>query len=556
MTELTLAQIIQIARRWWWVLLLGPILGALIGVALASQSQPVYQADAKLLLDRPTTLETTPESSANAYNNILAAERLTQTFGQLVETRVVLNEALARIGDQAGDLTVEDLQSALTVTIVPDTQIIQIEFTGTDPEQAASVVNAVSEVFIEQAAETRPDVSNDNTDALQQSIDDIVEDMAMIQDDIAALEASANANTATVQAQLRDLRTLLGENQSRHAELVEIQQRMAISAAETGVLVKVVDPAVASDVPISSNPAFTVFLGILGGIVIAGGIVFILGYLDNTVKEPSAIQRVTGRSTLGLIPVIDKPERFEALTNLGAQSAEAYRTLRTNLQFATHGNVVRSLVVTSARRGDGSTTTAAYLAMVLAQGGQRVVLVDSDLREPSLHRLVGLPNRSGLTDLLLGDSHEHIDGYLRQTDINELLVLTSGPLPPNPADLLNSKRMEDLVRHLELRADVVIFDCPSMQYADALILTGMVSGSLFVVAASKTRSNELTEAVSALEQTGKPIFGTVLNRVRPAKGTRKSPAHLAPLRDEDPVNPATVGPAPGKRRGIASFLSR
>ena len=554
MTELTLAQIIQIARRWWWILLLGLCAGVVVGAALASRTEPVYQADAKLLLDRPT-LETTPESSANAYNNILAAERLTQTFGQLVETRIVLSEALARIGPEAGDLTVDELDEALTVTVVPETQIIQIEFSGNDPQQAASVVNAVSAVFIEEAASIRPDVSNDNTNALQQSIDDIVADMAMIQADIADLEARADANSATVTAQLRDLRTLLGENQSRHAELVEIQQRMTISAAETGVLVKVVDPAVPPDAALSANPAFTVFLSVIGGLALAGAVVFVLGYLDNTVKEPAGVQRITGRSTLGLIPVFGHPERFEALTNLGVQSAEAFRTLRTNLQFATHGKVVRSLVMMGTRPGDGATTTAAYLAMVLAQGGQRVILVDADLRNPSLHRMVGLPNRSGLTNLLLGDSMEHVEGYLRKTDIGELLILTSGPLPPNPADLMNSKRMEDIVRHLELRADLVIFDCPALQFADALILTGMVSGSLFVVAAGKTRSNELAEAVSALDQTGRPIFGTVLNRVRPARDAHDSPGHLIP-QAEDPVDADSLGRAPGRRRGIPDFLSR
>jgi non-specific protein-tyrosine kinase len=553
-TELTLAQIVQIARRWWWILLLGLCAGVVVGAALASRTEPVYQADAKLLLDRPT-LETTPESSANAYNNILAAERLTQTFGQLVETRIVLSEALARIGPEAGDLTVDELDEALTVTVVPETQIIQIEFSGNDPQQAASVVNAVSAVFIEEAASIRPDVSNDNTNALQQSIDDIVADMAMIQADIADLEARADANSATVTAQLRDLRTLLGENQSRHAELVEIQQRMTISAAETGVLVKVVDPAGPPDAALSANPAFTVFLSVIGGLALAGAVVFVLGYLDNTVKEPAGVQRITGRSTLGLIPVFGHPERFEALTNLGVQSAEAFRTLRTNLQFATHGKVVRSLVMTGTRPGDGATTTAAYLAMVLAQGGQRVILVDADLRNPSLHRMVGLPNRSGLTNLLLGDSMEHVEGYLRKTDIGELLILTSGPLPPNPADLMNSKRMEDIVRHLELRADLVIFDCPALQFADALILTGMVSGSLFVVAAGKTRSNELAEAVSALDQTGRPIFGTVLNRVRPARDAHDSPGHLIP-QAEDPVDADSLGRAPGRRRGIPDFLSR
>lgn len=554
MTELTLIQIARIARRWWWILLLGPIIGAGLGWTAASQSEPVYQADTKLLLDR-SSIGADQESSAGAYNNILAAERLTQTFGQLVETRVVLSEALLRMGNDAGDLTVEDLEAALTVTVVPDTQIIQIEATDSDPQRAALVVNQVGAVFIEQAATLRPDLSTANADALQESIDDIVEDMAATQEQIEELESSDDAGTASIQAQLRDLRTLLGEYQSRHAELVEVQQRMTLSAAESGVLVRVVDPAVASDTPISANPAFMVFLGILGGLSVAGGIVFVLGYVDNTVKEPAAIQRITGRSTLGLIPVFSHPERFEALTNLGVLSAEAYRTLRTNLQFATLGKVVRSIVMTSARPGDGTTTTAAYLAMVLAQGGQRVILVDTDLRHPTLHQLTGLENRAGLTNILLGDSMERTDRYLQKTDIDELQILTSGPLPPNPADLLNSQRMEDLIHHLELRADLVIFDSPSLQYADALILSGMASGSLLVVSANRTRSNELAEAVAALEQTDKPILGTVLNRVRATRGNHNSPAHLVP-QSGGFDGAALNGRQPGKRRRIPGILSR
>ena len=554
MTELTLAQIAQIARRWWWILILGPLAGGAFGWMVASQTEPVYQADAKLLLDR-SSVGGTSESPGGDYNDILAAERLTQTFGQLVETRVVLNDALARMGDAAGGLTADDLEAALTVTVVTDTQIIQIEATDSNPERAALIVNSVSEAFIEQSASIRPDLSTENSTALQESIDDIVVDMETTQEQIAELESSEDAATAGVQAQLRDLRTLLGEYQSRHAELIEIQQRMEISAAASGVLVQAVDPAAAPETPISANSAFTVFLGILGGLGVAGGIVFILGYADNTIKEPAAMQRVTRRSTLGLIPQFSHPERFEALTNMGVQSAEAFRTLRTNLQFTTVGKVVRSITVTSARPGDGTTTTAAYLAMVLAQGGQRVILVDADLRNPSLHRMAGLPNRSGLTDLLLGDSMEHIDGHLRTTDIRELQILTTGPIPPNPADLLNSQRMEDLVRHLELRADLVIFDCPSLQYADALILSGMASGSLLVASANKTHSNDLAEAVAALEQAGKPIFGTVLNQVRPSRSKRNSPAHLVPQRTEID-EPSVNGRAPAKRRRVFEFLSR
>lgn len=549
MTELTLGQLVQVVRRWWWILLIGPLLGGLLGWVGASRAEPLYEADAKLLLDR-SSLSAGPESSASVYNDILAAERLTKTFGQLVTTRVVLEEALVRMGDQAADLTVTSLADSLTVTVVPDTQIIQVEATDADPERAALIVNTVAEVFAEQAASIRPDVPVENSAAVQESIDNIVAQMAETQAAIAALEAREDASTPAVQAQIRELRTQLGEDQSRHAELVEIQQRIALDAAESGILVKIVDPAVASTEPVGGNPAFLIFVGVLGGLAVAGGTVFVLGYLDNTVKQPADVQRITGRGTVGLIPTFDHPERFEALTDLRSAPAEAFRALRTNLQFATVGKVVRSLVLTSAAPGEGTTTTAAYLAMVLAQGGQRIILVDANLRRPSLHNLAGVSNRTGLTSLLLGDSLTDVEHHLAQTDIPQLKVLPSGPLPPNPADLLNSQRMEDIIRHLELKAELVIFDTPALRYADALILTGMAGGALLVASAGKTRSNELADAIATLEQAGRPIFGTVLNHAHIGHAEREEHAHLATHNGyADPADPA------GRRR-IPGFISR
>ncbi len=552
MTELTLAQIIQVGRRWWWILVIGTLLGGMAGWAAASRAESSYQADAKLLLDR-SSLSSAPDNSASAYNNILAAERLTQTFGQLVTTRTVLNESLARMGEEANGMTASSLEAALTVTVIPDTQIIKIDATDPDPDRAALIVNTVAEVFASQAATIRPEISVENADALQASIDDIVGQMEETQRQITELEARSDANSGAIQTQLRDLRTQLGQDQSRHAELVETQQRMTINAAESGVLVKIVDPAVASGTPVNSNPSFLLFAGLLTGFILAGGVVFVLGYLDNTVKDPADVQRITGRNALGLIPSFEHPEQFEALTDLRSPPAEAFRALRTNLQFATVGKVVRSLVLTSAAPGEGTTTTATYLAMVLSQGGQRIILVDANLRHPSLHRVADVANRAGVTNLLLGDSLESVEDYLRSTDLEHLKILTSGPLPPNPADLLNSRRMEDLIKHLELKADLVIIDCPPLRYADALIVTGMSSGALVVAASGKTRSNDLADAIGTIEQTGRPIFGTILNKARVPRGERETQSPAADARTAGPAIPTN---STSKRRSIAGLLSR
>jgi Mrp family chromosome partitioning ATPase len=162
-------------------------------------------------------------------------------------------------------------------------------------------------------------------------------------------------------------------------------------------------------------------------------------------------------------------------------------------------------------------------------------------------------NRSGFSTLMLGESITNVDLHLRATDLPNLRILPSGPLPPNPADLLDAQRTEDLIRHLELKADIVLIDSPALGYADALILTSMTSGSLLVIEAGGTRSNELAEALAALGQTGRPIFGTILNNAQVTRGERETQPNVSYSLDDTSDEPATP---PRPRRKIPTFLSR
>ena len=200
--------------------------------------------------------------------------------------------------------------------------------------------------------------------------------------------------------------------------------------------------------------------------------------------------------------------------------SEAYRTLRTNLDFASLDQALKTLAVTSAGVGEGKSTTLANLAVVSAQAGRQVILVDADLRRPTLHQVFGLGNEMGLTTMMMDDA-ALASPPLQATGIEGLAVLPSGPLPPNPAELMGSRRMEEVITTLAEQADQVFFDTPPVvAVTDAAVLATKVDGVLLVITAGKTRREYARMAVQRLEQINARLVGTVLTDVQLGAGFR------------------------------------
>jgi capsular exopolysaccharide synthesis family protein len=198
------------------------------------------------------------------------------------------------------------------------------------------------------------------------------------------------------------------------------------------------------------------------------------------------------------------------LTDPRSPAAEAYRALRTNLTFAALDKPIETLVVTSAAPGEGKSTTLANLAVTMAQGERRTILVDADLRQPKLHELFGVSNSRGLTTMFV-EPDALRDPPLAQTQVGNLLLLPSGPLPPNPADLLGSSRMEEVIAALRDRADVILFDAPPVVVVtDAAVLGTKVDGVLLVVSAGRTRRDHAQQARELLERVHVRVVGAVL----------------------------------------------
>lgn len=196
------------------------------------------------------------------------------------------------------------------------------------------------------------------------------------------------------------------------------------------------------------------------------------------------------------------------LTNPRSPVSEAYRTLRTNLSFYSLDDPLRSLVVTSAAPDEGKSTTVANLAVTMAQSGRKTILVDCDLRRPSLHTLFNLQNTAGFTSMMLD---ENAAAPLQKTEVDNLWLLTSGPKPPNPADLLGSRQMDRVIETLLGQADIVLFDAPPVvAVTDAVVLGAKVDGVLLVISAGKTRRDHAEKAKQILEKANVRIIGVTL----------------------------------------------
>ncbi len=278
----------------------------------------------------------------------------------------------------------------------------------------------------------------------------------------------------------------------------------------------VVEPAQVPNNPVGTGKTTSVLIAAAIGLMLSGGAAFLLEYLDDTVKTPDDVHQLTKLATLGGVPRIEGDtydSKMITLRQPRSPIAEAYRMLRTNLQFSLVDKPLQTLLVTSPNPEEGKSISIANLAVVLAQAGKRVVLVDADLRRPVQHRIFTLSNQTGLTTILL-DASIHLTDVMQDTPVENLKVITSGPIPPNPSELLGSKRMGYLIDALVEQAEMVLFDSPPvMAVSDSSVLAARLDGALLVIDAGHTRRATLRRSKENLAAVGASILGVVINRI-------------------------------------------
>lgn len=277
----------------------------------------------------------------------------------------------------------------------------------------------------------------------------------------------------------------------------------------------VVDSPELPSSPVSPSLVRNVGLGILMGLVLGLAVALVRELLDTSIKGANDVAEVTDSAVMATIAFDAAATRQPLITELDSHAPriEAFRVLRTNMQFIDIDTNSKIFVVSSAMSGEGKTSTATNLAITLAQAGQRVLLVDGDLRRPTIAERLGLEPTVGLTSLLVGRV-ERADAFQRPAAIPELTVLTSGTLPPNPSELLQSRAMTELATKLRAEFDVIVIDTPPLlPVADAALLATISDGALLVARHGKTTRDQLSDSIGRLVAVGAKPLGVVLNMV-------------------------------------------
>ncbi|CAB1275785.1 GumC family protein [Candidatus Nitrosacidococcus tergens] len=363
---------------------------------------------------------------------------------------------------------------------------------------------------------------------IQESVQDIKSAITADREEAIVLEQTLEEKSQEIKAEIKDLarRNIQYQVLKREADtsrqlyegLLQRYKEVGVSGGIGSNNISVVDPPKIPIDPykpkITLNTLLAMFLGLFGGL----GLAFLFEHLDDTLKRSEDIEKTLGLHTLGIIPLISTKElpdeQSPALINVldkRSALAEAYRSLRTALQFATSTGAPKKLQITSTSQGEGKSTSAVSLAIQFAQAGQKTLIIDGDLRNPSLHRIFEMDNSVGLTNYLAGNASPA--EISQGTIVPNLFMISSGPLPPDPAELLGSAKMISLLSIAQEKFDHIIIDSPPvLGLADALIIGNLVEATLFVVAAGQTRKAFAQGALKRLKAGKSKVIGGILDK--------------------------------------------
>lgn len=503
-----------------WLILLAGSVAAVSSYFATSSAPKVYQTKTTVMVGR---FITDPDPASTDF---WTSQQLAQTYAQLAVREPVLQGTLDSLG-MGEHLGWRTFARMVKSNLVAGTQLLEILVTDTNPERAVALADGVAQQLILQSpAQSDPEQQERRLFAEQQLLDleskieEAQAETGVLQEEMD--ESISARRIQTLQGQINTLQDKVNSWQNSYAQFL-----LYLEGGEVNYLT-VVEPAQLPIRPIAPNVSMNILLAVGIAVALAVGAALLLEYLDDTVKVAEDVERTVSLPTLGAIARIEENGSSSlpvAARAPRAQVVEAYRALRTNIQFSSVERAIQMIVISSPNPVEGKSTTIANLAIVMAQSGLSTILMDADLRRPMLHRKFNLPN-AGLTGALLERISEDDEqgrarrlAYLQESGIENLRILTSGSQPPNPAELLGSGRMKQLIQDLREECDVLLVDTPpALAVTDAAVMAGQADAMLLVVNAGKTRRTMLERAVEALDRTGTPILGIVLNQLTPRTG--------------------------------------
>jgi capsular exopolysaccharide synthesis family protein len=477
-----------------WIIIQAVFVVTLVAVVVSMQQAPAYQGEAKILI---TGQDVGSAIFGSTSNDLGDPARGLDTQVQLLQVRSLAEIA---VGTLDFSMSPGALLDQVSIAAIGQTNVITVTAVDGDPAHAAAIANALADAYVKWSRDTKRESIKAAADEVQSRLDQAKSEVLALSKQIQTL-GKTDERTAELNIAVGTYTRL-----SQKLEELKVNEQLELGSG------RVVSRAVADPYPISPNPSRSGVLGFAIGLVLGLGLAFLLEYMDNSIKTTEDAEKDYGTPVLGYIPAekIKKGDkrRLSIGLNPSGAAAESYRVLRNNLSFINFKRDIRTLLVTSSAPGEGKSTVAANLATALAHTGVKVVLVNADFRRPVTDEFFDVSNTFGLSDALAGRSN--LSDTLQVVEEN-LSVLNSGPMPPNPADLLGSEKMGEVVKILEALFTWVIIDSPPLLVAaDSSALVRWADGVLLVARGGVSTRQAAKEGREMLEKVGARSIGVVL----------------------------------------------
>ncbi len=485
--------------KWWWLILIVTLVGGASSYFITKQQPPIYRAATTLVVGRAL-------NDPNPTNNELGlSQQLADVYVTLASRDPVMNAAKQALGLQK--------LPDYVVSANSNNGLIDIVVVDTSPARAQAVANEIARQLILQSPTNSVQDQAGQQKFVNQQLGDLQTNIAKTQQDINDKQKELQTMTSAIeiadaQSQIDALQTKLALMQTNYATLYATTQSGALNT------LSVIEPAALPTIPVGPDKLMIMLLVSVIGFTLSSGTAYLLEYIDRSIKTPEDVSRVLGTSVIGFINEMDSGKEgwSYVYSNPRSPIAEAFRSLRTNIEFASNETPLKKILVTSADVSDGKTTVATNLAFSIAQEDRKVILLDADMRKPSVHELVGIPITPGLSEVFR-EKVNMVD-TIRSSADKRVALITSGSPPPNPAELLASKKMERVLSSLEEVADYIIIDGPPFLITDAAIIASKVDGILLVIRPGQLREDQARVMLEQVKRSGAKVIGVVFNRIQ------------------------------------------
>ena len=508
-------QYVEILQRRKWVILLTTIMTvAVVGVG-SYLTTPIYSASTVVRIAQIQDLSV-------GYFDLNYSVRLMNTYEHVLKSRPFLEEVVQRLDINIlrldPNVLPKDLAKRIKVEVLADTELLKITVESTNPRQAMEIANTLATLLIEEGQKLYAGQGKGAREILQEQLTIVEENLTK---DRARFQSLLKADSGQDQAgTIQDLNARIRIQEQTYAMLLNEYDQARVAEAMRANSISVVEPAITPMAPSKPRLKLNIALGGLVGLVGGMGLAFLFENLDPAMHSADSLEAVAKVPLLGWIPRFSIPRgsRQGAILLDGDELSpvpEAFRILRSNILALAPGRPLKTLLIASAERGAGKSMVLANLAAAIAQAGRKkVIVVDSDLRNPCLHQVFDVPNERGLSNVVL--DMNRVDTALQETKIPGLRVLPSGgPFPPNSGELLDFLNMQKLIKKLAEETDMVLLDSPPiLAVADAAMLAPMVDGVLVIAAQDQATAKGIRRALQQLDKVGARVLGIVFNKAK------------------------------------------